>query len=198
MKFVDISQDTSTLYTLDANEQCVFFMSNRSGDITFELVGEGAAAHVFAFFVGTGTQQSTLNISQKHLARKTVSRVLVKSVLSDQSQFSYRGTLHIAENAALSDASQENRNLLLTRDTKAFSEPALEILNNDVRCHHAATTSPLSTEQLFTLQTRGLSHKQAKDLLVNGFLRSSLTAMQKLVPREEQEKMLSLIGQIAA
>lgn len=200
MKFHDITHDTKTTYQLGPNEQGVFFMHNRGGDITFELAGAGAAAYVFAFFVGTEDNQATLNIAQKHLARETTSRVLVKSVLRDHSQFSYRGTLHIAEQAALTDASQENRNLLLSREAKAFSEPALEILNNDVRCHHAATTSPLSAEQLFTLQTRGLSAKQAENLLVSGFLRSSLMAMQKLVPREEQEKMLSLtlIEQIAA
>jgi len=198
MEFRDITHDKKTLYRLAENEQGVFFMLNRSDAITFELAGTKAAAYVFAFFVGTGDKQIVLNIAQQHLARETTSRVLVKSVLRDQSQFSYRGTLHIGKNAPLSDASQENRNLLLSGETKAFSEPALEILNNDVRCHHAATTSPLSAEQLFTLQTRGLSRKQAENLLVSGFLRSSLTAMQKLVPREEQEKVLSLLGQIAA
>lgn len=193
MIFKDISQDTSALYTLNTNEQCVFFMLNRSGDMTFELAGEKAAAHVFAFFVGTKDTQVALNISQKHLTRETTSRVLVKSILHDQSQFSYRGTLHIAENAPLSDASQENRNLLLSREAKAFSEPALEILNNDVRCHHAATTSPLSAEQLFFAETRGLSKAQAKTLLIRGFLHSSLTAMAKLISSQDHEKVLALV-----
>lgn len=196
MKFKDITTDTQTTYQLKENEQMVFFMLNKSDDITFELMGAGAAAHVFAFFIGKNQDKGALNISQRHLAPRTTSRVLVKSILHDASGFSYRGTLHIAQNATLSDASQENRNLLLSRDAKAFSEPALEILTSDVRCHHAATTSPLNVEQLFALEARGLSPKQAEKLLVDGFLQSSLDTMNALISSQEQEKVLALMGRI--
>lgn len=198
MHFRDISTDTESVYRLTENEQIVFFMLNRSGDITFELAGPQAEAQVFAFFVGQGTEQATLNIAQKHLSPRTTSRVLVKSVLSDSAQFAYRGTLHISKEASLSDASQENRNLLLSKDAKAISEPALEILNHDVRCHHAATTSPLSREQLSFLQSRGLTPQAAEKLLVQGFLLASLETMGTFVSPKEQaaataslEKILS-------
>lgn len=193
MRLQDISNDTETVYQLTENEQVVFFMWNRSGDITFELTGKGAEAHVFAFFIGKGKEQCHLNISQKHLAPKTISRVLVKSILNDESQFSYRGTLHIGKEATLSDASQENRNLLLSPKAKAFSEPALEILTSDVRCHHAATTSPLNTEQLFFSEARGLSQAEAQTLILHGFLQSSLDAMSTLISSQDNEKMLALI-----
>lgn len=193
MKFYDITNDTRTIYQLKENERAVFFMLNRGGDITFELGGAGAAAHVFALHIGKDTQQVMLNITQRHLSRETASRVLVKSVLFDQSQFSYRGTLHIAQNASLADASQENRNLLLSGEAKAFSEPALEILNHDVRCHHAATTSPLNQELLFLTQARGLTLNQGKSLLIHGFLQSSLDDMQKIISSQESEKVLALI-----
>lgn len=196
MRFFDITNDTQTLYRLDENEQAVFFMLNRGGDITFELTGMNAAAHVFAFFIGKGQDEALLTISQRHLAPHTTSRVLVKSVLDDSARFSYRGTLHIAEGAPLSDASQENRNLLLSRDAKATSEPALEILTSDVRCHHAAATGPLNQEALFFAQARGLSPKQAETLLINGFLHSSVDTLGTLVSREEKEKVLSLVGTI--
>lgn len=196
MEFRDITNDKKTLYPLKENEQVVFFMLNRSGDITFELTGPHATAHVFAFFVGKGQKECHLNISQQHLAPHTTSRVLVKSILDDDSQFSYRGTLHIREDATLSDASQENRNLLLSPRAKASSEPALEILTSNVRCHHATTTSPLNAEQLFTLKTRGLSPKQAEQLLINGFLQSSLDSLRTLISSQEQEKVLALMGRI--
>ncbi|MBP9727997.1 MAG: SufD family Fe-S cluster assembly protein [Candidatus Moranbacteria bacterium] len=194
MKFQDISNDKKTLYQLQANEQVVFFLKNRSADIAFELLGKGAEAHVFAFFIGTKKMAGTLTIAQKHLAPKTLSRVLVKSILDDESTFSYRGTLHIAKDAPLSDASQENRNLLLSPRAKAFSEPALEILTSDVRCHHAATTSPLNEEQLFFAEARGLSKPQAQSLILQGFLQSSLDTMGNLISSQDKEKMLALVG----
>ncbi len=196
MKFLDISADVETTYRLKENEQGVFFMHNRSGDLTFELLGPGATAHVFAFCTGRGTNETTLHIHQRHLAPHTTSRVVVKSVLTDEARFSYRGTLHIAKDAPLSDASQENRNLLLSRDAKAFSEPALEILSSDVRCHHAATTSPLNRDTLYALMARGLSQREARDLLVHGFIHSSVDMLKTLVDGEDREKMLSLMEKI--
>lgn len=197
MTFKDISPDTKTTYTLNANEQHVFFMLNRSGDIVFELAGENATARVFAFFIGKGKAAAALNIVQRHLVPRTTSHVLVKSILHDASRFSYRGTVHIAETATLSDASQENRNLLLSRNAQAFSEPALEILTSDVRCHHAATTSPLNQEALLFAQARGLSSKQAEQLLTDGFLRSSIDTMSEFITLEEKETVLSLMGNIS-
>lgn len=193
MEFKDITDDKKTIYQLTKNEKVVFFLKNRSADITFELLGEGAEAHVFAFFIGTKSVIGTLTIIQKHLAPKTLSRVLVKSILDDESTFSYRGTLHIAKAATISDASQENRNLILSPRAKAFSEPALEILTNDVRCHHASTTSPLNNEQLFFAEARGLSKTQAQELLLCGFLQSSLDALQSLIPSQDARKMLAFI-----
>lgn len=196
MEFRDITHDTTSHYQLGKNEQVVFFLFNRTGDIEFELLDAGATAHVFAFYIGTNHDTANLNIIQKHLARNTTSRVLVKSVLYDEAQFSYRGNLHIAETAHLSDASQENRNLLLSPNAKAFSEPALEILTSDVRCHHAASTSPLNNNALFTLESRGLTFLQARNLLIAGFFQSSKETMVNLLAREEQEKVLSLMEKI--
>lgn len=193
MLFKDISRDTETIYRLGSHEKVVFFLSNRSGDIAFELTGEGAEAHVFAFFNASHEEHHTLNISQKHLAPHTISRVMVKSLLDDTAKLHYRGVISIAKNAPLSDASQENRNLLLSPLAKVISEPALEIINNDVRCHHAATTSPLNTELLFSLAARGLTQKQAETLLVSGFFRSSLHILQELIPSQDSEKMLTLL-----
>lgn len=198
MRFIDISTDTKNLYTLTENEQVVFFIWNRAGEITFELKGAGARAHIFAFFVGKDNDQTILTINQKHLAPRTSSHVLVKSILDDRASFAYRGTIHIAPEAPLSDASQENRNLLLSEEARATSEPTLEILNNDVRCHHAATTSPLNKEQLFFARTRGLSDTQAEKLLIQGFLRSSVEKLGTLVSSQDQEKVLALIGKSSA
>jgi Fe-S cluster assembly protein SufD len=192
MKFRDISNDTETTYTLQKNEACVFFMLNRSGDITFDLKGEGSTAHVFSFFIGKNDDEGSLVIHQKHLAPKTTSQAIVKSILSDSAKFSYRGSIHIEKTASLSDASQENRNLLLSGEARAFSEPALEILTSDVKCHHASTTSPLDKEMLFFATTRGLSPKSARELLVSGFLQSSLDTLHTLTHlSEETEENLS-------
>lgn len=180
MKFINITNDTQSTYRLEKGERCVFFMQNRSGELTFELAGTGAEAHVFAFFFGRGNDQATLRITQKHSAPDTVSSALVKSALSDKAEFTYEGLIRIEKSAHGADASQESRALLLSPQARAFAKPALEILADDVSCRHAATTSPLNPEALFFAASRGLSPEQARELLVQGFFNDALEKMENL------------------
>src|SRR3990167_6908396 len=124
MQFRDISQDKKTIYTLKENEQCVFFLLNRSGAITFELAGRGAEAHIFSFFVGRNDAKGTLAITQKHAAPQTTSHVLAKSVLFDASEYIYEGLIAIDKQADRSDASQESRALLCSPLAQASSKPS--------------------------------------------------------------------------
>lgn len=178
MKFIDITTDTQTTYRLAQNEKAVFFMLNRSGNITFELAGENAEAHIFAFFIGKNETEANLNLIQKHLVRSTVSHALIKSALYDKAIFTYEGLIRIERNAPLSDASQECRTLLLSPEATASAKPALEILTDDVRCRHAATASSPDLEQLFFMESRGLSETQATELLVAGFFKDALEKIQ--------------------
>lgn len=177
MKFRDISNDTQTIYQLNEHEQAVFFMLNRGGEITVELLGEGATAHVFAFFTGEGEDKRTLNLVQKHLAPKTTSSALVKAVLRDKAELHYAGTIQIDKKAQGSNASQESRSLLLSPEASAYTKPALEILADDVVCRHAATVSPLNKAMLFYAKSRGLGEKEATELLVNGFFGEAIEQM---------------------
>jgi Fe-S cluster assembly protein SufD len=194
MKFLDITEDKKTVYTLKEQEQCVFFLWNRGDNLVFELTGKGAAAHIFAFFSLDQEDKKTLSILQHHQAPETTSHVTVKSVLRGQAECFYDGTIRIDAGAVSADASQESRTLLLSQNAKTTAKPTLEILEHDVRCHHAATVSPLNQEALFLAQSRGLSKTQAEKLLVQGFLNASLQKMSTLLPSQEQEKMVALGG----
>lgn len=180
MQFKNISQDTATRYTLAENEQCVFFLFNRSGAITFELAGARAEAHIFAFFVGQDADTFTIAINQHHTAPHTISHTLIKSVLSHASALTYNGLIHIGKNAKESDTSQESRAMLLSPDARISVEPTLEILADDVLCRHAATTAPLNQETLFFAESRGLSKSQATALLIDGFFNEAMETMQSL------------------
>lgn len=169
MPYRDISTETTSLYRLAANEKVIFSMENRTGEITIELMGPGAAAYVFASYTGNHAAEQSLRLTQKHLAPDTTSSVLVKAALDGGAKFHYDGLVYIAEGAHRSDASQESRSLLLSPDARASARPALEILNHDVVCRHAATTSPIDHEIIFFMLSRGVSKKRAVETLVKGF-----------------------------
>ena len=72
--------------------------------------------------------------------------------------------------AHFTDAYQKVRNLLLSDDAEANSMPGLEILADNVRCTHGATSGQIDEDELFYLHTRGIPTKIAQRLIVTGFL----------------------------
>jgi Fe-S cluster assembly protein SufD len=75
-------------------------------------------------------------------------------------------------------AYQQNRNLLLSRTARADSIPNLEIGCNDILgCSHGATVGKVDEEQLFYLETRGLTRTDATRLIVEGFVAPIIDAL---------------------
>src|SRR4030095_3205308 len=72
--------------------------------------------------------------------------------------------------AHFTDAYQKVRNLLLSDDAEANSMPGLEILADNVRCTHGATSGQIEEDQMIYLRSRGIPTRIAQRLLVTGFL----------------------------
>ncbi len=139
-------------------------------DASAVLAGEHAKSEVLGLTFGTGRQHMDSHFFQDHAAPRTHSDLLVKVALSGRARASYTGQLRIAVDAPGSEAHQENRNLLLSEQSRADSIPELEILTHDVQCSHAAATGPVDPAMLFYLRSRGLSAAAAERAIVLGFL----------------------------
>jgi Fe-S cluster assembly protein SufB len=59
--------------------------------------------------------------------------------------------------------------MLVGDKSSAHTFPYLEVKNNSAVIEHEATTSRISEDQLFYLQSRGLSSEDSISMLVNGF-----------------------------
>ena len=186
MKFQDISTDTNEKYVLHSPEETVFFMLNRVGNITFELAKPETKTRILSLTLGRDGGDIALNVTQRHLAQKTRSRLYSKNVLAGVTHFSGENLISLEKEAHLSDAHQESRNLLVSEDSRAHSKPALEIKTDDVRCTHAATTSTFPKEALFFAESRGLSPKDAEKLLAQGFALSVLEHMPDTLKKERK------------
>lgn len=99
------------------------------------------------------------------------SRVVYKGALSGKGAHStWVGNALIEPNAPGTDSYELNRNLVLTPGAIADSEPNLEIENgNIVGAGHASSVGRFDDEELFYLQSRGISEKEARKLVVRGF-----------------------------
>ena len=157
--------------------------------IEVTLEGEGANSAIRAVALGDGDQHFDFVTLQDHTGPRTTSDVEVKAALAGASRSIYYGITRVGEGAAGAEANQQNRNLLLSNDSKADSDPVLEILTADViRCGHGATVGPVDEEALFYLQSRGLDRRTSLQLLVSGFFQSVLRDVRLDGVAEELEE----------
>ncbi|HEX2425565.1 MAG TPA: Fe-S cluster assembly protein SufD [Actinomycetota bacterium] len=134
------------------------------------LAEDGASSELLGVYFGDGEQHIDHRSIQDHVGSRTSSDLLYKGAMRDRSNAIYTGTVIIEHGAHRCDAYQTNRNILLSDHAKAHSVPNLEILTNDpTRCGHAASVGPVSEDEVFYLQSRGIPADEATRLIVRGF-----------------------------
>ena len=133
------------------------------------MMGSGARSEMLGLSVGNDRQEFDQRTLQCHDVPNTWSDLLYKNALDDRSKSIFKGLIRVAPGAAKTDAYQNNRNLLLNPEAEADSMPGLEILNDDVRCTHGATTGQIDQDQLFYLMARGIDPRTGAQLLAHGF-----------------------------
>jgi Fe-S cluster assembly protein SufD len=134
------------------------------------LIGEGGRSDLLAVAVAKNQQEFDARTLQDHVSPHTASDLLYKNALEDRARTIFGGLIRVEPHAHFADAYQKVRNLLLSDDAEANSMPGLEILADNVRCTHGATSGQIEEGQMFYLRSRGIPTKVAQRLLVTGFL----------------------------
>ncbi len=116
------------------------------------------------------SKQHEIQTNINHLAENTKSYQLIKSILNDKSKGVYQGKIFVNEIAQKTDGYQLSKALLLDENTEFNGKPELEIYADDVKCSHGSTSGNLDENAIFYLMSRGLDFKEAKKLLIEGFI----------------------------
>jgi Fe-S cluster assembly protein SufD len=134
------------------------------------LIGEGARSDLLAVSIANGDQEFDARTLQDHASPHTNSDLLYKNALDGRSRSIFGGLIRVEPHAHFTDAYQKVRNLLLSDDAEADSMPGLEILADNVKCSHGATSGQVDEEEMFYLRSRGIRPAVARRLVVTGFL----------------------------
>ncbi len=144
------------------------------GRIHTSLDGPGSTMFMNGVYVATDRQHMEIDSFTDHIAPHTKGDVLYRGIIRDRAHTIFDGLIKVEKTAQLTDSYLANHNLLLSPKARADSLPTLEIEANNVRCTHGATVGQLDTEQLFYMQSRGLSRVEAERLIVTGFVQPVL------------------------
>ncbi len=143
--------------------------TNTRAERNYFLEGAGSSVNSYALLDCSGSITHDFRSSQIHKIEGAHSRLGIKNILSDVSRSAFMGLIRVEENAQKTEAYQHCRSLLLSANAKASASPILEIMANDVACSHGCAVARPDEEQIFYMQSRGLSERVSKRLLVAGF-----------------------------
>jgi Fe-S cluster assembly protein SufD len=154
------------------------------------LIGAGGRSDMLSLAVAGGAQEFDQRTLQDHRERNTTSDLLYKNSLADKARTIFAGLIRVEPHAHYTDAYQKVRNLLLSDDAEANSMPGLEILADQVRCTHGATSGQIDDEELFYMLSRGIPRNVAQQLIVFGFLDE---VVQRLQAPAVEEKLRDFV-----
>ncbi|MDB5074740.1 MAG: FeS assembly protein SufB, partial [Chloroflexi bacterium] len=134
------------------------------------LMEPGARGEVLSIAFATDGQHLDAGGKVVHCAPNTSSVITSKSISKGSGRASYRGLLKMEKGAKGSKSTVVCDALLLNENSRTDTYPYIEIEEDDVETAHEATVTKVGEEQLFYLQSRGLSEADATSMIVRGFI----------------------------
>ncbi len=161
------------------------------GESLSRLAGAGARSVMLSLNPMDGNRQIDQRTLQAHSAPGATSDLLYLNSLDDKARTIFAGLIKVEPGAHRTDAYQKVRNLMLSDEAEANSMPGLEILADDVRCTHGATSGEINEDELFYMQARGIRKSAGRRLIINGFF-------QSLLARLDSESLRAYLGRMVS
>ncbi|MBQ9457779.1 MAG: Fe-S cluster assembly protein SufB [Bacilli bacterium] len=134
------------------------------------LEGDYARGSTITIAVAKKGQYQDSGARMIHIGKHTSSNIVSKSVVSQGGVANFRGTVRMHENAQGSKSHVECDTLILDDISRSDTIPHNQIKNDDSFIEHEATVSKINADQLFYLMSRGLSEKEATQMIIMGFI----------------------------
>ncbi|MDR0679098.1 MAG: Fe-S cluster assembly protein SufB [Puniceicoccales bacterium] len=133
------------------------------------LAGERARGEVLSISVAHNGQRQDTGARAIHLAPRTSSQLIAKSLSIGNGAATYRGKIFLAPSADHCRSHSRCDALLLGEEAISQTFPEIHCQGEGCTVEHEASVSKISDEQLFYLRSRGLDERGALGLMVNGF-----------------------------
>jgi Fe-S cluster assembly protein SufD len=166
-------------------------------DANVSYAGPGGSAELLGLYFADAGQHIEHRLFADHNAPHTKSHVVYKGALQGAGAHTvWIGNVLIRKVAEGIETYEENRNLVLTDGCRADSVPNLEIETGEIEgAGHASATARFDDEQLFYLQSRGVSEKEAQRLVVHGFFNDLIRKVG--VPSIEDRLLTTVEAELA-
>jgi Fe-S cluster assembly protein SufD len=164
-------------------------------NLTIEIDGSNCENNLNGLYLGKNKDHIDNHTVVDHKKPHCNSNEVYKGILDDESTGVFNGKVFVRQDAQITNAFQQNNNILLTDNATVNSKPELEIYADDVKCSHGSTTGQIDEEAIFYLQSRGISKKGALKLMINAFAKDalekiSIEALQAYIDNKIEERFV--------
>ncbi|MBC7714472.1 MAG: Fe-S cluster assembly protein SufB [Rhizobacter sp.] len=133
------------------------------------LIGDNSEGAFYSVALTNNFMQADTGTKMVHIGKNTKSTIISKGISAEQSENNYRGLVKINPSATGARNYSQCDSMLIGNKARANTFPYIDVKNNTAIVEHEASTSRISEEQLFYLQSRGLSEEKCISMIVNGF-----------------------------
>ena len=181
---------------LNKNSHCEYFILSAGAkflknEINCSLNKDHGSIFINGIINLENKNHHEIKTTVNHNEENCKSYQLIKCVLNDNSKGIYQGKIFVDSKAQKTDGYQLSRALLLNEDTEFNAKPELEIYADDVKCSHGSTSGNIDENSIFYLMSRGLTYKQSKQLLINGYVAE---VVEKITDNDIKDFVKKLLG----
>ncbi len=155
------------------------------------LRGDHSVGAFYSVALTSGKMQADTGTQMIHIGQHTRSTIISKGISADESHNSYRGRVVMGPHAHYARNHSQCDSMLVGGRSSAHTFPSISGGNATAQVEHEASVSRMNDEQIFYLQTRGLSKEDAITLIVNGFCKEVICELP-LEFAQEAQKLLAL------
>jgi Fe-S cluster assembly protein SufD len=137
--------------------------------IFVRITGDAAKASLGGLALIDGARRADTTLQVIHAAPAGMSREFYRTIVDDDAVGVFQGKVIVEKAAQKTDGAMKSQAILLSPRAQMNEKPELEIFADDVACGHGATVASLDPEQVFYLESRGISNSDAKALLLEAF-----------------------------
>ncbi len=185
---------TSSVLNYDANitsnselNMYIIDLSNESKITTiFNLNSSHSRVNVYTTSITKANSKNNISITANHNHSNTYSNCISRAVVYSKGDYANKTIGFIAKGMNKSSCHQDTKAIVLDKEASAQCDPILLIDEYDVEASHAAAVGQINTEDLYYLQSRGLTYDECVSLLVKAFV----TGVIENIGNEEYRELI--------
>ena len=161
-------------------------------NLNIVLDAEYCESHLYGLYFQKGQSHIDNHTLVDNVKPNCFSNEFYKGIIDDNATAVFNGKIYVQPDAQKTNAYQSNKNVLLSDSASVNTKPQLEIFADDVKCSHGCTVGQLNEEGLFYLQSRGITEKNARALLLHAF---AVDILEHIKPEPIRAYVDNLIAQ---